>query len=153
MICAAGLTTLVLDAAPVGIFENSGDVGVTPKAGKVEFDAARGEYRITGGGANVWAAADAFQFVWKQISGDITLTADVQFVGAGTLPHRKAMLMIRQGLEPDAAYADVAVHGEGLTSLQYRAQAGAVTAETQSPLKAPTRVRIERRGQNDDLRR
>jgi hypothetical protein len=37
--------------------------------------------------------------------------------------HRKAALMIRQSLDPGAAYADVALHGDGLTSLQSRATA------------------------------
>src|SRR5438128_1210699 len=59
----------------LGPFESSGDVGVTPQKGKVEFDAGPGEYRVTGGGANIWATADAFQFVWKKMSGDVALTA------------------------------------------------------------------------------
>jgi TolB protein len=54
--------------------------------------------------------------------------------------------MIRQGLEPDAPYADVALHGDGLTSLQFRPAAGAITTEIRSVLKAPLRIRIERRG-------
>jgi len=36
-------------------------------------------------------------------SGDLALAADVAFVGEGTDPHRKACLMIRQGLEADSA--------------------------------------------------
>jgi Tol biopolymer transport system component len=54
--------------------------------------------------------------------------------------------MIRQSLDADAPYADVAVHGDGLTSLQYRETAGDVTKEIRSDLKAPVRIRIERRG-------
>ena len=37
-------------AAPVGVFQGSADVGVTPRAGAAEFDRAGGKYRITGGG-------------------------------------------------------------------------------------------------------
>src|SRR5262249_12848217 len=103
-----------------------------------------------GGGANMWAAADAFQFEWKKMAGDVALTADVRFLGAGAVAHRKAALMIRQSLEPDAAYADVALHGDGLTSLQYRPAAGEETLEAKqeakSDLGAPVRIRIERRG-------
>src|SRR5689334_17668045 len=83
---------------PVGVFEGSGDIGVTPKTGSVEYDAGGGEYKITGGGANVWAAEDAYYFVWKRVTGDVTLTADVRFIGTGTVGHRKAMLMVRQDL-------------------------------------------------------
>jgi TolB protein len=129
-----------------GIFESNTDVGVTPQKGSVAYDDAKGEYRITGGGANIWAAADAFQFLWKRISGDISLTADVHFEGAGAVGHRKAVLMIRQSLEPDAAYADVALHGDGLTSLQFRPTAAAITQEIRSSLTAPTRLRIVRHG-------
>jgi TolB protein len=133
----------------LGPFESNTDVGVTPQKGKVEFDGAR-EYRVTGGGANIWAATDAFQFVWKKMSGNMALTADVHFIGAGAVAHRKAALMIRQSLDADAAYADVALHGSGLTSLQYRPTAAAATLETQqatdSDISAPVRIRIERRG-------
>ncbi len=136
-ICASG---------QVAVFDSSGDVGVTPLKGKTEFDSSTGEYRITGGGANMWETADAFQFAWKKVSGDMALTADVHFIGTGVEEHRKAALMIRQSLDADSAYADVALHGDGLTSLQYRSTAGAITEEVQSKLKAPERLRIERRG-------
>jgi TolB protein len=136
-----------LTAAGVGIFDSDGSVGETPKKGSVEYSAAAGEYRVTGGGANIWAATDAFHFVWKRLSGDVTLTADVQFSGAGAAAHRKAVLMVRQGLEPDSPYADVALHGDGLTSLQFRPTTGAITQEIRSPVTAPTRIRIERRGE------
>lgn len=135
-----------LAAAGIGIFDSDGDVGETPKKGSVVYDAAAGEYRVTGGGANIWAATDAFHFVWKRLSGNVTLTADVRFIGAGAVGHRKAVLMVRQGLEPDAPYADIALHGDGLTSLQFRPTAGAITQQTQSPVTAPLRIRLERRG-------
>jgi hypothetical protein len=133
-------------AAPHGVFESSTDVGVTPKPGAVEFDAPAGKYRVTGGGANIWGTADAFQFVWKRVSGDVTLTADIAFEGAGVDAHRKAVLMIRQDLAAGSAYADAALHGDGLTSLQYRDLAGGQTKEAKSDLKAPVRLRLERRG-------
>src|ERR1700676_4963335 len=136
-----------LTAAGVGIFDSDGSVGETPKKGSVEYNAAAGEYRVTGGGANIWAATDAFHFVWKRLAGDVTLTADVQFSGAGAAAHRKAVLMVRQGLEPDSPYADVALHGDGLTSLQFRPTTGAITQEIRSPVTAPLRIRIERRGE------
>ena len=136
-----------LAAASLGIFESDGSVGATPKKGSVEYNTAATEYRVTGGGANIWAAADAFHFVWKRVSGDVTLTADVQFSGAGAVGHRKAVLMVRQSLEPGSAYADAALHGDGLTSLQFRPTDGAVTQEIRSALTAPTRIRIERHGE------
>jgi len=130
----------------LGAFADHKDIGTTPKAGTAEYDPATKEYRVTGGGANIWGKADAFQFVYTKVSGDVTLTADVKFVGEGVEHHRKAALMIRQSLEPDAPYADVALHGDGLTSLQYRETAGDATKEARSDLKAPIRIRIQRHG-------
>jgi Tol biopolymer transport system component len=60
--------------------------------------------------------------------------------------HRKAVLMVRQSLDADSAYADVALHGSGLTSLQFREETGAATHEIQADLSAPKRLRIEKRG-------
>ncbi|MGD1073581.1 MAG: hypothetical protein ABSB15_26005 [Bryobacteraceae bacterium] len=82
-----GLTQTTND---LGIFTNEGNVGQTPPGGNVHYDAAKGEYRIRGGGANMWSTTDAFYFVWKQMSGDVSLTADVQWVGTSAAEHRKA---------------------------------------------------------------
>ena len=133
-------------AAEMGQFEANADVGVTPRPGRAEFDAASSEYRVTGGGENMWRDTDAFHFVWKRVSGDLVLTADVKFPAAGVQGHRKAAVMVRQSLEPGSAYADIAVHGDGLTSMQYRPQAGGQTLEMRSTLKGPSRIRIERIG-------
>ncbi len=133
-------------AAPVGIFESHGDVGAVLHPGSVEYGAAKRSYTIAGSGENMWLGSDAFQFVWKKMSGDVTLAADVSFLGKGVNEHRKAVLMIRQSLDADSLYADVALHGSGLTSLQYRDEKGAATHEIQANISAPRRVRIEKRG-------
>ncbi len=133
-------------AAPVGVFESHGDVGTVLHPGSVEYDAAKRSYTIAGSGENMWLGTDAFQFAWKKMSGDVTLTADIAFLGKGVNEHRKAALMIRQTLDPDSTYADVTLHGNGLTSLQYREEKGAATHEIQANVSAPKRLRIEKRG-------
>jgi TolB protein len=132
--------------SPAGIFEGHGDVGAVLHAGAVEYDAAKRSYTIAGSGENMWSGSDAFQFAWKKVSGDVKLTADISFVGKGVNEHRKAVLMIRQRLDADSTYADVALHGNGLTSLQYREEKGAATHEIQANISAPARLRIEKRG-------
>ncbi|HUI43329.1 MAG TPA: hypothetical protein VL523_15300 [Terriglobia bacterium] len=132
--------------APIGVFESHGDVGTVLHPGSAVYDASKGAYTVAGSGENMWFGADAFQFVWKRVSGDVTLTADVGFVGTGGNPHRKAVLMIRQSLDADSAYADIALHGVGLTSLQFRDEKGATTHEVQASASAPKRLRIEKRG-------
>ena len=139
------LLSLPLAAQTFGIFENHQDVGINPKAGSAEFDAATGRYTVTGGGANIWATSDAFQYVWKKLSGDVTFSADVEWIGKGAVEHRKATLMLRQTLDPDSPYVDVALHGNGMTSLQYRENKQGLTREVRSTLDGPSHIRIERR--------
>ncbi|MGH9511173.1 MAG: TolB family protein [Terriglobales bacterium] len=129
-----------------GLFEGHGDVGKVLHPGTVEYDPGKDAYTLTASGENIWFKTDAFQFVWKKLSGDVALSADISFVGQGGNPHRKAVLMFRQSLDPDSAYADIALHGIGLTSLQYRESAGDVTHEIQSNISAPKRLRIVKRG-------
>jgi TolB protein len=131
---------------PLGIFEAHGDVGKVQHPGSVEYEASKRTYTITGSGENMWSVADAYQFVWKKISGDVTLTADVSFATSTGNEHKKAVLIIRQSLDEDSIYADVALHASGLTSLQFRDEKGAVTREIQSNLSAPKRLRLARRG-------
>jgi TolB protein len=133
-------------SAPVGIFEGHADVGTVLHAGSVDYDAAKQTYLISGSGENMWSTADAFQFVWKKISGDVTLTADISFLTKTGNEHKKAALMLRQSLDADSVYVDVALHASGLTSLQFRDEKGAVTREIQSNLSAPKRLRIAKRG-------
>jgi len=133
-------------SAPVGIFEGHIDVGTVLHAGSVDYDAAKRTYTISGSGENMWLAADAFQFAWKKISGEVTLTADISFLTTTGNEHKKAVLMLRQSLDADSVYADVALHASGLTSLQFRDEKGAVTHEIQSKISAPKRLRIAKRG-------
>jgi hypothetical protein len=132
--------------AAVGLFESHGDVGDVLHEGSAVHDAAKGTYTLTGSGENMWAGADAFQFVWKKVSGDVSLAADISFPETGGDPHKKAVLMVRQSLDADSAYADVALHGDGLTSLQARDEKGAATHEIQSNISGPRRVRLQKTG-------
>jgi TolB protein len=133
----------------LGIFSEQADIGNVARPGSVHFEPATGEYLIAGGGENMWLTNDAFHFVWVKMSGDLSLAADIKFMGTGGNPHRKACLIIRQSLDPDSVYADVALHGIGLTALQYRETAGDTTHEIQSDLSGPARVGIEKHG--DDV--
>jgi TolB protein len=132
-------------AGASGIFEGSTDIGTTHK-GSTVYVPATGDYRLTGSGADLWGAADEFHFAWVQLSGDVTLTADVRFPTSSTERLRKAVLMVRQSLDPSSAYADIAVHGDGHITLQYRKVSGGSTEDTTSTEHGSTRLRIERKG-------
>src|SRR5579871_59721 len=134
-------------SATVGIFEGHDDVGTVLHPGAVDFNAAKRSYTISGSGANMWFSEDAFQFVWKKISGDVSLTADIGFLTKTGNEHKKAVLMLRQSFDAGSVYADVALHASGMTSLQFRDEKGVLTREIQSEVSAPKRLRIVKRGE------
>src|SRR5579859_1102552 len=130
----------------LGIFESESDIGVLNQPGKLVYDPALQTYTITASGENVWSNKDNFHFVWSKVSGDGYFEADVKFLGKGANPHRKALLMARLSLDPDSPYVDIALHGNGLTALQFRDEKGAQTHEVQATLSSPKRARIEKHG-------
>ncbi len=132
----------------VGIFEGQTDVGPANVPGTATFDAASGDYAIAGTGHDLWGTKDGFHFLWKKVSGDLSLTADIRIgePGPNSVPHRKAFLMFRQSLDIDSAYADAVVHGQGLASMQYRLTKGNTTQHLQLDLDAAKTMRIEKRG-------
>jgi TolB protein len=147
VLCLGTLVPELARSQAIGVFEDHGDVGTVLHPGSAVVGSERGNYLVTGSGENMWLATDAFQFVWKKVTGDVALAANISFVGQGKNEHRKAVLMIRQSLDADSVYADLALHGSGLTSLQYRDAKGAITHEIQSNMSAPARLRIEKRGE------
>ena len=104
-----------LTPTDLGLFESHGDVGMVRRPGSVKFDPASRTYQVAGSGENMWFATDAFHYVWKRVSGDVTLAADIRWIGTGGNAHRKACLLIRQTLDADSPYAD-ACSRDGLTS-------------------------------------
>jgi TolB protein len=140
------VSTSASPASNLGIFQSDSDVGKVLHPGSAHFDAAHSTYTVTGSGANMWFGEDDFHYVWTKVSGDIALTADIAFVGTGGNPHRKAVLMIRQSLDGGSKAVDIAEHGDGLTSLQFRATDGGPNHEIESNIAAPQTVRIEKRG-------
>ena len=54
--------------------------------------------------------------------------------------------MIRAGQDADAPYADGVIHGDGLTSLQFRRAKGAITEERRPEIKGADVLQLERRG-------
>ena len=132
LICSSSVQlTAQSKAGSLGIFEGQTDVGKVIPAGKLSYSASTGTYTVSAAGWDLWAKEDGFHYVWKKLSGDLSLTADIDFpvkIGEHS-PNRKAVLMVRQSLDADDAYVDVAQHGSGMTALQYRRAKGEQTAE------------------------
>src|SRR5436189_3651427 len=145
VVMAAGGSPAGQGAGP-GAFDGHGDVGSPTIAGAAIYNAVSQEYALAAGGVNMWAQRDEFQFAWKRMTGDFILQARVELLGKGVDPHRKAGWMIRPNHDADAPSVDGVIHGDGLTSLQFRREKGAITEQKEMTIKGPDVIPLERKG-------
>lgn len=140
-------TDVVAQKGELGIFEGNSDVGNNVKPGSAVYIPTNGQYVISGAGYNIWADHDEFHFVWKKMKGDFILTTRAEFVGAkGVDEHRKVGWMVRKNLDGNAPHVNAVVHGDGLTSLQFRRTAGAQTEEIKAKMTHANIIELERKG-------
>ncbi len=130
----------------LGIFDTSSDVGKVKHTGKVVYDSQKQQYAVEGSGTNIWFGTDEFHYLWKKLKGDFILTAQVEFVGKGVDAHRKIGWMIRESLDNNASHVSAVIHGDGLTSLQYRAGDGIDMQEQKINAQGPNIVQLIRKG-------
>jgi hypothetical protein len=145
-ILLAGVSAAWGQTGTIGAFDAHQDVGTVLHPGSTIYDSAKQTYTVTGSGENMWFGTDDFQFAWKKMTGDVAISADITFVGDKGNNHRKAVVMIRESLDGNSPAVDIARHGDGLTSLQFRDAAGADDHEVQSNIAGPKRIRLEKRG-------
>jgi hypothetical protein len=110
--------------APIGIFDGQSDVGSAVLPGSASYDAGSGKYTINSAGYNSWYMRDEFRYLWKKMSGDVSLAADISFLDPKGYGDRKAVLIIRQSLDDDSKEALVALHGAGMIQLARRPERG-----------------------------
>lgn len=158
--CANWLTTVMMlclmptpadkinaqPAAATGIFDAATDVGKVLHPGSSRYDPLSEQYMLRGAGRNMWFDNDEFHFLWKRIHSDFALYSWLSFVGEGVDPHRKAGLMIRESLQPNAPYVSAAYHGDGLVALQYRSATDTLTREIRAGANFLPILKLEKRG-------
>ncbi|ACB75480.1 hypothetical protein [Opitutus terrae] len=66
-------------ATPLGVFEGQSDVGSALVPGDASYDTATRSYTIHSAGYNVWYTRDEFRYLWKKMSGDVSLAADIAY--------------------------------------------------------------------------
>jgi TolB protein len=145
MIFLLALST-VCYAQTMGVFEGNLDVGKVLHAGKTSYDAKTQSYVLTGSGSNIWNNHDELQFAWKKMKGDFILQTRGTLIGEGTEAHRKFGLMIRTSPDTSSAMVCAALHGNGLTSLQFRRASGANVEQDTFLIRSPDVIELERRG-------
>jgi len=129
-----------------GFFEGFTDIGSPQLKGSVLYSEPGQDYRISASGENIWFGKDSFSFLWKLMKEDFIIQADLEFLGEGVDPHRKAGLMIRSGLSSDAAHVSCVIHGDGLTALQYRTERGVDMEEIKFDISGPNVIQLEKKG-------
>jgi Tol biopolymer transport system component len=137
----------------IGIFDGHTDVGKAVNPGSALYNPSTQQYYVSGAGYNVWFDHDEFHFLYKRMKGDFILYTRADFVGwNGVEQHRKVGWMIRKSLDSNSAHINSVVHGDGLTSLQFRRKTGATTEEIRSKLTHANIIQLERKGNTYTMR-
>jgi hypothetical protein len=147
-LAALGLSAAAASGPEAGLgdFQDHGDIGAPKIAGSATWNGASQEYVLGAAGVNLWDKRDEFHYAWRRLTGDFILQVRVEFVGQGVDPHRKAGFLVRGSLDDDSPYADAVVHGDGLTSLQYRREKGGLTEQIVSRITGADFLQLERKG-------
>jgi hypothetical protein len=130
---------------PVGQFDSHEDVSgvATPVP---SFTQRARAHTIAASGTILWAGKDEFHYLWSAMKAISFCVPGWSLSGQGVDPHRKIGWIIRPNLDTDAPHVNASVHGDGLTSLQFRRTKGDVTQDMRSAIKAPDVIQLERKG-------
>jgi Tol biopolymer transport system component len=144
-LCALNLQAQI-PGSRLGQFDSFANIGSPAIPGTASYSQPSQIYRISGSGANIWFGQDSFSFLSKQINGDFIVQTRISFVGQGHVLHRKTGIMIRSSAEANAPVVACTVHGDGLTSLQYRTKPGENMKELKFTISAPDVLQLEKKG-------
>ncbi|HEY5511929.1 MAG TPA: biopolymer transporter TolR [Prolixibacteraceae bacterium] len=135
-----------MSGAKIGSFDNFCDIGAPEIPGTANFGEPSQVYYLSGSGSNIWFGMDSFSFLTRKMNGDFILQTRVRFIGEGHELHRKSGLMIRKSTASNSPVVACTVHGDGLTSLQYRVAPGDTMKEIKFTIKGPDVLQLEKKG-------
>src|SRR5262245_3437642 len=147
---ASLLATSVVDqGGNLGLFTNSADIGAPPLKGSAEYDPAARTYKITGTGTDIWGKADQFHYLWRDATGNFSVTATTRFLTDGNA-HRKASIMLRKTADGDSPFVHFAIHGDGMAAVQFRNTQGGNTNTLDFPVGKPGvwKLKLTKQGGN-----
>jgi hypothetical protein len=116
---------------PAGVFTGQSDIGSAVVPGSASYDPATRQYTINSAGYNIWYTRDEFRYLWKKMSGDVSLAGEVSFPNPSGYGDRKVVLVIRQDLNDDSREAMIGQHGAGMIHLAWRPEKGAMIKDMQ----------------------
>lgn len=112
----------VIFSDKIGAFDAQADVGGALAPGSASFNATTGTYTINSAGYNIWYQRDEFRYLWKKLSGDVSLAASVVWPDINDFHDRKVALIIRDSLDDDSRQIMAAQHGNGMVHIAWRAE-------------------------------
>jgi phosphatidylserine/phosphatidylglycerophosphate/cardiolipin synthase-like enzyme len=122
----------------------SQDIGAVTGTGQSSYSDAT--FTIAGQGADIWGAADAFQYAYHALSGDGTIIARVASMQAADA-WTKAGVMIRSALSATASHAFALVSAAKGVAFQRRPTSGGTSIHTAGSASAvPRWVKLTRNG-------
>lgn len=130
----------------IGSFDLFSNIGSPQIPGTAIYSETSQTYRLSGSGSNIWFGQDSCSFLSKKMKGDFILQTQFHFIGTGHELHRKTGIMIRKSLASNSPVVSCTVHGDGLTSLQYRTQAGEDMKEIKFTISGPDVLQLEKKG-------
>jgi hypothetical protein len=116
---------------PIGVFTGQSDIGSAVVPGSASYDAATRQYTINSAGYNIWYTRDEFRYLWKKMSGDVSIAGDVTFPNPSGYGDRKVVLVIRQDLNDDSREAMIGQHGAGMIHLAWRPEKNTMIKDMQ----------------------
>jgi len=144
------VSNIIYAQGELGIFNFNEDIGNPTHEGSANYNKKDQVYTLNGSGYNIWFDRDEFNYVYNEIEGDFIITANFKFLGDGTDPHRKTGIMLRESDAENATHVSAALHGDGLTAMQWRGFSGEEMTDKENEIKAPKNnyevLQLERTG-------
>lgn len=132
--------------AKIGTFETLSDIGSLAISGTARYKESSQTYSLTGSGANIWKGEDHFSFLWKKMKGDFIVQTKFRFIGEGHNAHRKTGIMFRSSSSKGSPMVACTLHGDGLTSLQFRKTEGADIEQIKFVSTGADVLQLEKKG-------
>ena len=146
---AVNATPAATGALPAGWTKQ--DIGTVATAGTAAYaNVSNGTFVVSGSGAGIGGAADGLSYVYKSVTGDVTITARVAestWTGGGS---QKTGIMIRESLSANAIAFSMTSGDGGIREARFgsrTAAGGSMSFKTGNAYtRTPTWFRLQRAG-------
>jgi len=146
---AVSATPAATGALPAGWTKQ--DIGTVATAGTAGYaNVSNGTFVVSGSGAGIGGAADGLSYVYKSVTGDVTITARVAestWMGGGS---QKTGIMIRESLSANAIAFSMTSGDGGIREARFgsrTAAGGSMSFKTGNAYtRTPTWFRLQRAG-------